>query len=1312
MLRNLILIAALFAAAQVHATTVTLQDGSGGYSGTTDTFLDQSNATQTYGSSPNLGATSSTARVPLVRFKIFAADGGPVPNGATITSATLSLYKGTGSSSTTFEARRLLRDWDEASASWQKATSSVSWTTTGAQGSGDIATSADGQGSASSGQWLSIDVTPSLQSFAGGTANNGWRIAYVGGDGSGNSFRSREASTSIERPKLVIVYASGPPAAPNLGGSVSATTVNLTWNDNSSDETGFKLERKTGAGGTYSQIAAPAANATSYGDAGLAPGTTYYYRIRATNSYGDSAYSNELSRSIGTLPAAPSGLSATLISSNQINLAWTDASSDETSFRIERKTGAGGTYSEIAVRSPGSTSYSNTNLAANTEYFYRVKAVNATGDSAYSNEASARTAGVAAVPSSTVEYAYDPFGNLKSTNAGGAVTTLSYDLRGRKTGMTDPDMGIWTYAYNALGELISQTDARNQVTAMQYDLLGRMTMRTEADLTSRWTYDTYPAAGGDPNWSTGQLNGLSGSCAQGVGKLCYASAGNDYKRVHTYDTLGRPLELKGGADGPYIVRTAYVASGAGLGKVDTLTYPTGFAVKHVYNAVGYLAEVRDNADNALFWQAQTMSAAGGVTQELLGNGLTAVRSYDTLFRLTAASASGGAGTPHSQTFTYDAIGNLSTRTDAVQGITENFYYDSLNRLLVSSGAGLASRFYSYDAIGNITYKSDVGAYTYAGASASLPHAVTSVSGAGAPNSITASYGYDANGSLTSASGTIYPASGSVAFSRTLSYMSFNLPNVLTHVQGGATYSYTYTYSAEHERVRLVTARPDDTLTSIYIHPAGKGALLYEKETRASDGLIEHKHYVNGGAGLIGVYVTKSSYAAGDGPGMRYYHKDHLGNVAVITNAAGAWIERLAYEAFGERRYPSGSPEDRSAPLIGVTTDRGFTAHEHLDEMMLIHMNGRIYDPLLGRFMTPDPFIEAPGNLQSYNRYSYGFNNPLFYTDPSGYSNFFCCNDDSFLGSIGLGGVGHEVTEILQSPAGQIVVAGLAWYGGALIGDWLIAGAADAAGTAGFGSTAFATFSAAEGAVGGSLTALGAAVSGAGAGFVGGFLASGGDLEFALKSGIAVGLTSGLGQLGAELAGTPGSIAGRSLGSGLSSQAFGGNFADGIKNGFLGAVRSEAYGYMQRETDKLASAYWGGRGGLPLDEFRRVWTYGNRGCETGESAPCSTFFPDRLLMRNEQISFAGGLFTETPLVGGGLGNTPFLGAFLNSVSKVHDWLNNALTAVYNTDPASAGYGGGRELGTLRGGIIDAVSSAGMIPAASFAARALYQNPLRR
>lgn len=770
---------------------------------------------------------------------------------------------------------------------------------------------------------------------------------------------------------------------------------------------------------------------------------------------------------------------------------------------------------------------------------------------------------VADAQGNTIAYSYDPFGNLLTTNAGGVISALGYDARGRKTSMADPDMGSWSYFYNALGELIRQTDAKGQTTSMVYDRLGRMTQRTEPDLVSTWVYD---------------------SCPKGIGKLCSVSSDNGYSRAHAYDSLGRPTTLAVTIDTAYTVATTYVASGPDAGKVDTLTYPTGFAVKNIYNSYGYLWKVQrtnDAADATVYWQANGQNAAGQVTSELLGNGLTQTRTYDALFRITAITASNGGGAVHNLTYSFDTVGNVVQRQSLTQNVTENFAYDVLNRLTSASGPGLVTRSFDYNAVGNMTYKSDVGAYSYPALTAARPHAVSSVSGGGNPFSVTASYSYDANGNLTASSGTLYPGAGSVAFSRTLSYSSFNMPSTLTHVQGGSTYSYTYTYSADHERVKLVTVRPTDTLTTVYVHPGG-GGLLYEKEARASDGVVEHKHYVSG-AGLIGVFVTKSAYASGEGPEMRYYHKDHLGSVVAITNGAGALIERLAYEAYGERRFPSGGSEDRSSPLIGISTDRGFTGHEHLDEMNLIHMNGRVYDPVLGRFMTPDPFVGNATDLQSYNRYSYVNNNPLMYTDPSGYFK-------------------------LRSVVKIVVVAAAVYFTAGAAAGYLVAAGAISAATATAvvaGATISATLTAAQGGSVGQIAMAGvfggisagfgaAAGAAAGGGLIGGAVggAAGGGTNAALYSAAGYNVDIGQAIISGAVAGFVGSgvqiqsgipiagalaggyaaaaMAGTNRGQGALYGILGGMISAGVELGtdFGGAERFDAKGTTARKGEVL------------------------------------------------------------------------------------------------------------------------------------------------
>ena len=132
--------------------------------------------------------------------------------------------------------------------------------------------------------------------------------------------------------------------------------------------------------------------------------------------------------------------------------------------------------------------------------------------------------------------------------------------------------------------------------------------------------------------------------------------------------------------------------------------------------------------------------------------------------------------------------------------------------------------------------------------------------------------------------------------------------------------------------------------------------------------------------------------ASEHSGVEYAHRDHLGSIEAVTNDVGAVMDYMAYEPFGARKSKHwtqnlGSAESTSLLLRTLAHDRkvrGFTDHQHLDRTGFIHMKGRVYDPILGRFLSPDPIVQAPTNSQSWNRYSYVFNSPLVYTDPSGY----------------------------------------------------------------------------------------------------------------------------------------------------------------------------------------------------------------------------------------------------------------------------------------------------------------------------------------
>lgn len=174
---------------------------------------------------------------------------------------------------------------------------------------------------------------------------------------------------------------------------VSATQLNLTWTDNATDETGFELERSTNAL-SFTKIADLPANTTTYQNTGLAPATRYWFRVVAKNTAGKSAYSNIANATtLQVAPNAPANLTATDVSTSQINLKWTDNANNETGFQIERSAD-GAVFTKIVDVAANVTTYQNTGLSAATQYHYRVRAVNAVGASAYSNTASARTQNV------------------------------------------------------------------------------------------------------------------------------------------------------------------------------------------------------------------------------------------------------------------------------------------------------------------------------------------------------------------------------------------------------------------------------------------------------------------------------------------------------------------------------------------------------------------------------------------------------------------------------------------------------------------------------------------------------------------------------------------------------------------------------------------------------------------------------------------------------------------------------------------------------------------------------------------------------
>ncbi len=392
-----------------------------------------------------------------------------------------------------------------------------------------------------------------------------------------------------------------------------------------------------------------------------------------------------------------------------------------------------------------------------------------------------------------------------------------------------------------------------------------------------------------------------------------------------YDARGRLVEESRTILGGYYV-TGFTYDAAG--RLTTVQYPTGETVTQTYSDRGLPYSLSGNETGTLVSSA-LYNQLGAITQINLGNGVTTEFDYwgldhgsDHYGMLYEIKTYKGETTHQQVQHTWDDAGNLVTRYDAVDEETESFTYDFLDRLTAASGA--YSRSYSYDAIGNIVSRNSV-SYTYG---SSRPHAVTQFGNT--------TYDYDANGNMV------------LRGDQTISWNADNMPAAIA----GLDDLTTFVYDGDGGRV----IKTENGETTVYVNS------YYELDLTTGNATA----YYYLGARLVAFKA---------GANLRFVHQDHLTGTSLTTDASGALVARVKYYPYGETRSSSGA----------LGTDRMFTG-QRLDGTGLYFYNARYYDPLLGRFISPDTLVPNYINPQSFNRYSYCLNNPLRYVDPTGYGN--------------------------------------------------------------------------------------------------------------------------------------------------------------------------------------------------------------------------------------------------------------------------------------------------------------------------------------
>ncbi|MFZ1869129.1 MAG: SpvB/TcaC N-terminal domain-containing protein [Steroidobacteraceae bacterium] len=538
--------------------------------------------------------------------------------------------------------------------------------------------------------------------------------------------------------------------------------------------------------------------------------------------------------------------------------------------------------------------------------------------------------------------------------------TYAYGISAFLTGETDKDRGTWGYTVDALGERTAWTDAKGQQFHESYDALSRPLTRTEPDLFTQWTWGSSAA-----NHNIGKL----ASVCSGTGSACSSSY---YSESEAYDSLGRLSQrsIAIPSMGTYTYTWQYSAT---TGLLSTLTYPVSTSGKSLELQYAYqngiLQSIKDILDspNVTIWQADAQNPAGQITQETLGNGLVTTRTYDAVTHWLSAvqSAASGGSLVQNQSFLYDEVGNVTQRQDNNLGLSEDFYYDNDNRLSHSTLNGTQNLSLTYDQMGDITNRSDVAS------NATWSYDATHIHQVREAGSTAYEYVYDANGNMTSRQG------GSITWS------SYNYP---TSVNDSAV-SQSVSFSYGPDRTPWFEETQTTIATELAYHVGG----LFDIVT--SQGVTDYRHYIYAGNEPVAIVSRESN---GSNP-IYYLLTDHQGSIAAITNSAGGVVVGESFTAYGNRRNPStwsGAPSTADLITIASVSRHGYTFQDSMAGLMgLNDMVGRVQDAITGRFLSADPTIPDPSDPQSYNRYSYTINNPLTYTDPTGFTSFEDCWDD-------------------------------------------------------------------------------------------------------------------------------------------------------------------------------------------------------------------------------------------------------------------------------------------------------------------------------
>lgn len=543
--------------------------------------------------------------------------------------------------------------------------------------------------------------------------------------------------------------------------------------------------------------------------------------------------------------------------------------------------------------------------------------------------------------SSTITYTYNSLNLPISITANGSTTTYEYNESGKLTKECNPNGGCTVNEYNPLNELVKTTNAKNNQYILEYDELGRLKNKKGNDNTE-YIYDYYTTA------LQANLNLPK--------TLTYKKAGVVKNKLeYEYNAFAELKETKElAANGiTYTTTNTYIDH-----RLDEIQYPN-ITIKHLYDANNQLLQIKDASNNVL-WENTQEHIDGRAATITYGNEMVNTYTYDNNLKLSGIKSLKDNGIHYSlameMQYSFDGVdNNLLSRKDMKYNSLENFHYDNLDRLdnITAKDASNTTQNLPivYASNGNITQKYDAGKYVY---------------NSGKPHALESNTFHDA-------------AIGPMALTthtkeQTITYTAFN--KIATLSQTDAMFADTRAleidYGFEQQRLKTTVKENGNTIREMYYIASANMEII-------------------DGTEITYLYADGKPFAydrkIGTGPSELFYlHLDYQQSIIAISATDGSIVEERSYDAWGRPRYPGSLAYVGNNPFgssYGIM--RGYTFHEHLEEFNLINMNGRMYDPILARFLHVDPLLQDNTNGQNFNSYSYVLNNPLKYTDPSGYA---------------------------------------------------------------------------------------------------------------------------------------------------------------------------------------------------------------------------------------------------------------------------------------------------------------------------------------